>query len=224
MAAAPERLARQAMTVASPASVGVIGDDRHLVARVRNALQSEGLACVHSARIGAAEESGPSAGPGALVICTGHESTERVEAFKDGRARFEDTPIVGIWPDSDNGDERRALKTGIEGLVRESQIEAALAPCLHAIWSGLTCVPHRMRARLQRDALSSREKQILGMLIMGFTNAQIAGRLYLAESTVKSHLSSAYTKLGVRSRKDAAALILDPDEGLGPGILAISRA
>jgi DNA-binding NarL/FixJ family response regulator len=41
---------------------------------------------------------------------------------------------------------------------------------------------------------------------------------------VKSHLSSAYNKLGVRTRKDAATMILDPAEGLGPGILAISAA
>jgi len=38
---------------------------------------------------------------------------------------------------------------------------------------------------------------------------------------VKSHLSSAFTKLGVRSRSEAAALILDPRESLGMGILGI---
>jgi hypothetical protein len=39
---------------------------------------------------------------------------------------------------------------------------------------------------------------------------------------VKSHLSSAFTKLGARSRSEATALILDPATGLGPGILTIA--
>jgi DNA-binding NarL/FixJ family response regulator len=50
--------------------------------------------------------------------------------------------------------------------------------------------------------------------LAGLTNRQIAARLYLAESTVKTHVASAFAKLGVRSRKDAVAVLLDPDEGL----------
>jgi DNA-binding NarL/FixJ family response regulator len=46
-------------------------------------------------------------------------------------------------------------------------------------------------------------------MAIGLTNAQIADQLGLSESTVKSHLSSAFTKLGVASRAEAAALIRD---------------
>ena len=76
--------------------------------------------------------------------------------------------------------------------------------------------------QIEPPVLSSREKQILGLVVMGFMNGQIAEQLFLAESTVKSHLSSAFNKLGVRSRSEAAALILDPQGSLGTGILAIT--
>ena len=56
---------------------------------------------------------------------------------------------------------------------------------------------------------------------MGYMNIQIAEQLFLAESTVKSHLSSAFSKLGVRSRNEAVDLILDTERGLGIGILAL---
>ena len=66
--------------------------------------------------------------------------------------------------------------------------------------------------------LTTREKQILTLMVTGQTNSQIASELFLAESTVKSHLSSAFGKLGVSSRSEAAAVILDPDRGHGLGI------
>jgi DNA-binding NarL/FixJ family response regulator len=56
--------------------------------------------------------------------------------------------------------------------------------------------------------------------VMGMTNAAIASQLYLAESTVKSHLSSAFAKLGVSSRAEATNVILDPSAA-GLGILTI---
>jgi DNA-binding NarL/FixJ family response regulator len=85
-------------------------------------------------------------------------------------------------------------------------------------------VPRSLGLHIARPALSYRERQILGLVVLGFTNGDIAGRLHLAESTVKSHLSSAFAKLGVSSRREAAAMISDADGGLGPGILAISVA
>lgn len=160
----------------------------------------------------------------ALVLRVGTSRREIMDAFKSVRSLLPDTPIVGLWPDDLRREDRRVLMTGIDGLLEENQIEDALISTVRAVRSGLICLPRRTPGGTQADTLSSREKQVLGMLIMGFTNAEIGQRLYVAESTVKSHLSSAYTKLGVRSRKDAAALILDPNEGLGTGVLAISGA
>jgi DNA-binding NarL/FixJ family response regulator len=60
------------------------------------------------------------------------------------------------------------------------------------------------------------------MVVLGFSNGEIARKLHLAETTVKSHLSSTFRKLGVRSRSEAAALVLDGQSGLGLGVLTIS--
>ncbi len=53
------------------------------------------------------------------------------------------------------------------------------------------------------DELTSRERQILELLAHGISNQQIASRLFLSESTVKSHIYKLYKKLDVHSRHDA---------------------
>ncbi len=57
------------------------------------------------------------------------------------------------------------------------------------------------------DILSHRQREILELVVEGFTNAQIAKRLFLSESTVKQHLRATYKLLGVKNRTEAARLI-----------------
>lgn len=131
--------------------------------------------------------------------------------------------LVAAVVDAANTDGVRDLLTaGVDAVVFQGAVDSQLAEALAAAAAGLVVVPRAERAALARRALTAREKQALGMVVMGFSNAEIARKLYVAESTVKSHLSSAFAKLGVRTRSAATELILDPQRGLGTGILAIS--
>jgi DNA-binding NarL/FixJ family response regulator len=142
------------------------------------------------------------------------------------RALRRRSPGVGLLVVLDTGSPsavRAALRAGADGVALEPEREQVLGPAVRVVAAGQVTVPRAARSQVDRQPLSSREKQVLGLVVMGFTNAEIGARLYLAESTVKSHLSSSFSKLGVRSRKEAVALILDPEEGVGTGILAIAK-
>jgi len=56
--------------------------------------------------------------------------------------------------------------------------------------------------------LTRREADVVGFLAGGATNRQISRRLFLSEKTVKAHLASAFRKLGVQNRTQAAVTAL----------------
>lgn len=134
---------------------------------------------------------------------------------------IEQALVVVICPAIERWEVRAVLGAGAAGVVLEEEMGGSLGPCLQAVRVGQVCVPKRHGRQIAPPALSMREKQILGLVVMGYMNSQIAEQLFLAESTVKSHLSSAFGKLGVRSRNEAVGLILDSERGLGMGILAL---
>lgn len=135
--------------------------------------------------------------------------------------RFVQAPVVVVCSSIERWGVRAALAGGAAGVVLTGDLDSALGPCLRAVRTGQVCVPRAHWRQVEPPALSAREKQILGLVVMGYMNSQIAEQLFLAESTVKSHLSSAFGKLGVRSRNEAVDLILNPERGLGMGILAL---
>ncbi|TMR26014.1 LuxR C-terminal-related transcriptional regulator, partial [Actinomadura geliboluensis] len=69
---------------------------------------------------------------------------------------------------------------------------------------------HRLRNRQDKQDplqhLTDQERQIFDLIGEGLTNRQIGERLYLAEKTVKNHISSIFAKLGMSRRTQAAAL------------------
>jgi DNA-binding NarL/FixJ family response regulator len=130
--------------------------------------------------------------------------------------------VIVVLPRGPRANVRKAVEAGAAGVVWEDDVDRALHATTSAALSGQVAVPRDAGTATERPNLSAREKQILGMVVMGFTNGEIAARLHVAESTVKSHLSSSFNKLGVTSRSEATELILDPHRGLGAGILTIS--
>jgi DNA-binding NarL/FixJ family response regulator len=132
-------------------------------------------------------------------------------------------PLVVVVDDSAAGDRalvRDLVGRGVRAVVPASRAEDALAVSVEATLAGQISLPADVGGAA-RPMLTVREKQVLAMVVLSFTNGEIAQKLYVSESTVKSHLSSAFAKLGVRSRSAAAEAILDPVNGLGTGILAI---
>ena len=68
-------------------------------------------------------------------------------------------------------------------------------------------------ADVHATRLSPRESEVLTMVAMGLTNAQIAPRLGVTVHAVKFHLASIYRKLGVSNRTEAAVLFTEHASG-----------
>ncbi len=159
--------------------------------------------------------------PSLIVVWIDDTGSALAKTVESLTQRFGQTPIVAACANIERWEIRAALAAGAAGIVLHDDLDSTLGPCLQAVLAGQTCVPREHWRQIEPPALSAREKQILGLVVMGYMNGQIAEQLFLAESTVKSHLSSAFRKLGVRSRNEAVNLILDPERGLGMGILAL---
>jgi DNA-binding NarL/FixJ family response regulator len=66
-----------------------------------------------------------------------------------------------------------------------------------------------IRGARSREPLTRREREVLELIRQGLSNREIAGTLWISESTVKVHVHHVLTKMGVRTRTEAVAASLD---------------
>lgn len=199
----------------------VCADDPEERQRIASAVVAGGHEClreVDSTNLAGGEES---AEADCLVLASRRLSRRALKSVTQLRERLPQTEIVVACDRGSRTEVRRTLKSGAAGVVAMDRVEHALGSAISAVCAGQVCVPADHRDALGELVLTTREKQILGLVVMGLSNAEIAAKLFLAESTIKSHLSSAFAKLGVSSRNEAANMILDSQNGAGLGILTI---
>ncbi len=197
-------------TVLAPVTVALMGDPVSR-RRVTSAIdESEFEVVATGSSLGTLLDTGPD-----LAILIGDtELLGRGGAIETLRKLRPDCTLVIVAQSQDRSLIRKALRAGVDGFVHQADIERALPHTLDAVLAGQISVPQAIREQVSWTSLSIREKQVLQLVAAGLTNSEVASRLFLSESTVKSHLSSSFRKLGVSSRAEAAALILDPDNGL----------
>ena len=163
----------------------------------------------------------PAAG-GLLILPDAPTELERLRTIRTAAEAHPDCLILAVVAAAaGNASLRRVLLAGATGIVAEADVDRALVATLRAMVAGQLTVPITLGRQIAPRPLSHREKEVLQQLVLGATNREIAQRLYLAESTVKTHLSSAFRKLDARSRAEAVARILDPESGYGVGILEL---
>ncbi|MFD6421427.1 response regulator [Streptomyces sp. NPDC060198] len=97
----------------------------------------------------------------------------------------------------------RAVARG-EGLIAPAVTRRLIAE--FAAVSAASAPPGAASGSAEVEALTRREREVLGCLSGGLSNAEIAGRLSMAEATAKTHVSRVLAKLGLRSRAQAAVL------------------
>jgi two-component system, NarL family, nitrate/nitrite response regulator NarL len=142
------------------------------------------------------------------------------------------TKILVLSADPDTEGIRQALQAGASGYLHKTRGVAALTRAIDRVQRGEVVVdvpkprPARERARSD-DArrlaafLTARERECLNLLVEGLDTSGIATKLGVSAATVRTHVQSVLTKLGVHSRLEAASYavrfgLLDEVPGLIP--------
>jgi NarL family two-component system response regulator LiaR len=133
------------------------------------------------------------------------------------RQQFPQVQVVALTSFKEGELIKNALEAGAIGYLLKDVSADELARAIRAAHSGrATLSPEAAQSLVQTSNqppapgldLTEREREVLGLMIEGLTNAQIAGRLTVSPSTVKSHVSNVLSKLGVASRTEAVTLAL----------------
>jgi two-component system response regulator NreC len=154
--------------------------------------------------------------PDVLVLDLNLPEGSSLEAIPQLRAEFPDTQIVVLTMQNEAAYARQALSAGALGYVLKEAAESELVEAVQRAAAGDTYLNPRLGARVAAepppgppDGLSEREVEVLRMIALGHTNAEIGTELYLSVRTVETHRAHIQQKLRLGSRAELVRYALD---------------
>jgi two-component system, NarL family, response regulator LiaR len=133
------------------------------------------------------------------------------------RQRYPSVQVIALTSFKDKDLIKNALEAGAIGYLLKDVTADELARAIRAAHVGrATLSPDVAQVIVQTAGqgpepgvdLTEREREVLALMVEGLNNTQIAGRLSVSPSTIKSHVSNILSKLGVSSRTEAVTLAL----------------
>ena len=139
------------------------------------------------------------------------------EAISRIRSEFPNARIIVLSTYSGDVQVLRAIKAGARGYILKGHVGRELLDAIRSVHAGHKRIPPEIAAELAEhagdDALSAREMDVLRLIATGNSNKQIADKLSIGETTVKSHITNILSKLGANDRAHAVTI------GLQRGII-----
>jgi DNA-binding NarL/FixJ family response regulator len=133
------------------------------------------------------------------------------------------TRVVVLTASERKEDAMAALRMGAHAFVQKRYAVETLMEAIRSAAQGLVWLPPALHAELAaqfrspaRSQLSNREADIIRCVAAGLRNAEVAERLSIGESTVKTHLNNIFQKLGIRDRVELALYALRVGLAEGP--------
>jgi len=135
-----------------------------------------------------------------------------VDAIRSIRSREPHARFVVLTTYEGDEDIHQALAAGAQGYLLKGMSHEDLVDAVRKVHAGMRFLPppvaRSLAARTPNSDLSGREREVLGQLVRGRTNKEIAGLLGITEATVKCHVSAILSRLGVEDRTQAVVTAL----------------
>jgi DNA-binding NarL/FixJ family response regulator len=135
-----------------------------------------------------------------------------VEAITEIRREFPAARFIVLTTFDGDEDIYRALQAGARGYLLKDMFGEELMEAIRAVHAGKTKIPavvaQRLAERMGGPTLTNREREVLNLIVSGKSNKDIGFELSISEATVKTHINSILSKLGVSDRTQAATTAL----------------